>query len=96
VVEDNGIGLPQDQREKLTEPYVTTREKGTGLGLAIVKKIMEDHSGRLMLDDSLGGGARITLFFRTDPDDDKKPAEPQPTAEQRALLTAARVGIHGA
>ena len=96
VVEDNGIGLPKDQREKLTEPYVTTREKGTGLGLAIVKKIMEDHAGRLMLDDSEGGGARITLFFRTDADDNLKPAEAQSSAEQRALLTAARVDIHGA
>ena len=96
MVEDNGIGLPKDQREKLTEPYVTTREKGTGLGLAIVKKIMEDHAGRLLLDDSEGGGARITLFFRTDADDNSKPAEAQPSAEQKALLTANRVGIHGA
>ena len=45
TVEDNGKGLPQQGRERLTEPYVTTRTKGTGLGLAIVKKIMEDHGG---------------------------------------------------
>ncbi|MCC7272774.1 MAG: PAS domain-containing sensor histidine kinase [Alphaproteobacteria bacterium] len=63
VVEDNGRGLPQEGREQLTEPYVTTRAKGTGLGLAIVKKIMEDHGGDLLLDDREGGGARITLVF---------------------------------
>ncbi|MDU8911519.1 PAS domain-containing sensor histidine kinase [Aestuariicoccus sp. MJ-SS9] len=48
---DNGIGLPED-RARLFEPYVTTREKGTGLGLPIVKKIIEDHGGTLTLDDA--------------------------------------------
>ena len=50
-IADNGIGLPQD-RSRLFEPYVTTREKGTGLGLAIVKKIIEEHGGVLKLEDS--------------------------------------------
>jgi two-component system nitrogen regulation sensor histidine kinase NtrY len=62
-VADNGRGLPQQGRERLTEPYVTTRTKGTGLGLAIVKKIMEDHGGDLVLDDNLGGGAVVRLVF---------------------------------
>src|SRR5690349_20789304 len=66
VVEDNGKGLPKTGRERLTEPYMTTRSKGTGLGLAIVKKIMEDHGGLLTLDDREGGGARISLVFRRD------------------------------
>jgi two-component system nitrogen regulation sensor histidine kinase NtrY len=66
VVEDNGKGLPKEGRERLTEPYMTTRSKGTGLGLAIVKKIMEDHGGYLGLDDREGGGARISLVFRRD------------------------------
>ena len=44
-VADDGIGLPKDDRSRLTEPYVTHKPKGTGLGLAIVKKIMEDHGG---------------------------------------------------
>ncbi|MFZ5783921.1 MAG: ATP-binding protein [Pseudomonadota bacterium] len=66
VVEDNGRGLPKEGRERLTEPYMTTRSKGTGLGLAIVKKIMEDHGGLLALDDREGGGARISLIFRRD------------------------------
>ena len=64
VVEDNGIGLPETDRDRLTEPYVTTRSKGTGLGLAIVRKIMEDHQGELRLDDRPGGGAKISLVFR--------------------------------
>jgi two-component system nitrogen regulation sensor histidine kinase NtrY len=66
LVEDNGKGLPTEDRERLTEPYMTTRSKGTGLGLAIVKKIMEDHGGSLTLDDREGGGARISLVFRRD------------------------------
>jgi two-component system nitrogen regulation sensor histidine kinase NtrY len=66
IVEDNGKGLPKEGRDRLTEPYMTTRSKGTGLGLAIVKKIMEDHGGQLLLEDREGGGARISLVFRRD------------------------------
>jgi two-component system nitrogen regulation sensor histidine kinase NtrY len=62
-IEDNGVGLPAKDRDRLTEPYVTTREKGTGLGLAIVKRIAEDHGGELTLADAKGGGARVTLHF---------------------------------
>ena len=65
-VDDNGRGLPQQGRERLTEPYVTTRTKGTGLGLAIVKKIMEDHGGRLQLLDGETGGASVQLQFPAD------------------------------
>ena len=74
AVEDNGIGLPADQRDRLTEPYVTTRTKGTGLGLAIVRKIMEDHNGEILLDDREGGGARISLVFRGATAREKEPA----------------------
>jgi two-component system nitrogen regulation sensor histidine kinase NtrY len=63
-IEDNGRGLPRENRDRLTEPYVTTRAKGTGLGLAIVKKIMEDHNGDLFLEDRDGGGARVSLVFK--------------------------------
>jgi two-component system nitrogen regulation sensor histidine kinase NtrY len=62
-VEDNGKGLPVEERHKLTEPYVTTRGKGTGLGLAIVKKIMEDHHGELILADRPRGGAIVSLIW---------------------------------
>ena len=50
-ISDNGVGLPED-RARLFEPYVTTRDKGTGLGLPIVKKIIEEHGGTLMLTDA--------------------------------------------
>src|SRR3954454_7180738 len=49
---DNGIGLPKMSRARLLEPYVTTREKGTGLGLAIVGRVLEDHGGRIELNDA--------------------------------------------
>ena len=65
-VEDNGRGLPETATRRLTEPYVTTREKGTGLGLAIVKKIMEDHNGDVVLEAAEGGGARVRLVFPKD------------------------------
>ena len=65
-VTDNGIGLPQADRGRLTEPYVTHKPKGTGLGLAIVKKIMEDHGGRLVLEDRPSGpGAVASLIVPT-------------------------------
>jgi two-component system nitrogen regulation sensor histidine kinase NtrY len=51
TVADDGIGLPPGDRSRLVEPYVTHKPKGTGLGLAIVKKVMEDHGGRLTLED---------------------------------------------
>jgi two-component system, NtrC family, nitrogen regulation sensor histidine kinase NtrY len=73
-VTDNGIGLPKENRHRLTEPYMTTRAKGTGLGLAIVKRIMEEHQGRVVLDDAPadfdgGHGARVTLSFTPLPEE---------------------------
>src|SRR6202012_5009170 len=59
---DTGIGLPED-RERLTEPYVTTRVRGTGLGLAIVKKIVEEHLGEIAFLDRPGGGTHVRISF---------------------------------
>ena len=66
TVQDNGTGLPETDLTRLTEPYVTTRDRGTGLGLAIVKKIMEDHGGNLLLENNTDGGALVTLSFPPD------------------------------
>ena len=65
---DNGTGLPKENRNRLLEPYVTTREKGTGLGLAIVGRIVEEHGGTMELFDapevaSGGRGAWVRLRF---------------------------------
>ncbi len=76
---DNGVGLPADLRDRLIEPYVTTRSKGTGLGLAIVKKIMEDHGGDLTLDDLDEGGACVRLIFETGGSEPPTSARPSKT-----------------
>ncbi|MBU6418497.1 MAG: PAS domain-containing sensor histidine kinase [Proteobacteria bacterium] len=69
-VTDDGIGLPETGRDRLTEPYVTHKTKGTGLGLAIVAKIMEDHGGRLELKTAPGGtGAEVSLILPILPED---------------------------
>lgn len=59
---DTGIGLPEE-RERLTEPYMTTRVRGTGLGLAIVKKIVEEHGGDIAFLDRSGGGTHVRIAF---------------------------------
>jgi two-component system nitrogen regulation sensor histidine kinase NtrY len=61
---DTGVGLPED-RERLTEPYITTRVRGTGLGLAIVKKIVEEHMGEIAFLDRAGGGTHVRMTFDT-------------------------------
>jgi two-component system, NtrC family, nitrogen regulation sensor histidine kinase NtrY len=80
---DNGVGLPKENRSRLLEPYVTTREKGTGLGLAIVGRILEEHGGRIELRDASektpgARGAWMQLRFAAEtietPD---APVEPQ-------------------
>jgi two-component system, NtrC family, nitrogen regulation sensor histidine kinase NtrY len=81
---DNGIGLPKENRARLLEPYVTTREKGTGLGLAIVGRILEEHGGRIELRDASekipgARGAWMQLRFT---------AEPLPAAVEAAAVAA--------
>ncbi len=65
IVEDNGPGFPAEVRNRLLEPYVTTREKGTGLGLAIVNRIIADHGGTILLQNRPDGlrGARVRIFL---------------------------------
>lgn len=63
-IADNGIGLPVE-RDRIVEPYMTTRAGGTGLGLAIVKRIVEEHHGTITFADRPGGGTVVTLAFDT-------------------------------
>jgi nitrogen fixation/metabolism regulation signal transduction histidine kinase len=60
-VEDNGAGFPESVLSRAFEPYMTTKAKGTGLGLAIVKKIVEEHGGRIAIENIVGGGARVSI-----------------------------------
>jgi two-component system nitrogen regulation sensor histidine kinase NtrY len=59
---DNGLGFPEKDRDRLIEPYVTTRTRGTGLGLAIVARIVEDHGGLIELDDAPGSIGAVVRF----------------------------------
>jgi two-component system, NtrC family, nitrogen regulation sensor histidine kinase NtrY len=90
---DNGIGLPKDNRRRLLEPYVTTREKGTGLGLAIVGRILEDHGGRIELGDAADKipgqrGAWMRLRFAAE----SAPSSEAQTAAQAATSQLATSG----
>ncbi|HZC57535.1 MAG TPA: PAS domain-containing sensor histidine kinase [Xanthobacteraceae bacterium] len=84
---DNGIGLPKENRARLLEPYVTTREKGTGLGLAIVNRVLEEHGGHLELRDASdktpgARGAWMQLRFSAEPlNAADEPVEPRAAAE---------------
>ena len=60
---DNGAGFSEAVKQRAFEPYVTTKPKGTGLGLAIVKKIIDEHKGRISVDNSAQGGAVVTVVF---------------------------------
>jgi two-component system nitrogen regulation sensor histidine kinase NtrY len=88
-VVDNGVGLPKENRSRLVEPYVTTREKGTGLGLAIVGRILEEHGGAIELRDAaekIPGqrGAWVHMYFtaagKPENNADNRPEEGAPTA----------------
>lgn len=61
VVDDNGPGVPETERQRIFDPYVTHREGGTGLGLAIVRKIVIDHGGDVSVEKSPQGGARFVV-----------------------------------
>jgi two-component system, NtrC family, nitrogen regulation sensor histidine kinase NtrY len=90
-VEDNGVGLPKQNRGRLVEPYVTTRAKGTGLGLAIVQKIVEQHGGTLVLEDAPsrdGQPARGAVIVMTMPQV-QGPAAGAPTVTGAASLGTA-------
>ncbi|HAW96510.1 MAG: hypothetical protein CMJ33_01490 [Phycisphaerae bacterium] len=80
VLEDNGPGIPEELRERIFNPFFTTRETGTGLGLAIVHRIVDAHHGTLSIEDA-GPGARIIMSF---------PAEQDPASEDPGIsLTGA-------
>ena len=96
-ISDNGLGWPEENRHKLLEPYVTTREKGTGLGLAIVAKIVEQHGGTIELRDSpadengrIGACLSFTLPLNAPDDTGTNTDGTSPATEEAApIVTAA-------
>ena len=93
-VVDNGIGLPKENRSRLLEPYVTTREKGTGLGLAIVGRILEEHGGRIELADAAEKvpgqrGAWMRLRFAAEAAESSSDAQPARRTQAPQLATNA-------
>jgi signal transduction histidine kinase len=71
TLEDNGPGISGDRLSRIFEPFFTTKTKGTGLGLAITRRIIEAHHGKIEVDRSELGGARMTISL---------PANDQPKA----------------
>ncbi|NNF17030.1 MAG: HAMP domain-containing protein [Gammaproteobacteria bacterium] len=63
LLEDNGPGIDQEKLSSVFEPYVTSKTKGTGLGLAIVKKIVEEHAGKIHIENRKSGGARVRIIL---------------------------------
>ena len=82
-VMDTGVGLPEE-RERLTEPYMTTRVRGTGLGLAIVKKIVEEHLGEIAFLDRPGGGTHVRMAFDADRLSERERAATEPADDNEA------------
>ena len=63
IIQDNGIGIPQDIINRIYEPYVTSKDNGTGLGLAIVNKIIEEHNGTIKIENRIKDGVKITIML---------------------------------
>jgi len=63
IVQDNGNGFPEHLIARAFEPYMTTKSKGTGLGLAIVKKIVEEHGGKISIENMARGGTQVSVIL---------------------------------
>lgn len=86
AVTDNGKGFPAEGRQRLLEPYMTTREGGTGLGLPIVSKILEEHGGGMeLVDNPAGRGGQVRMWIPK-----------KHIAEEQAAAASARTGSQGA
>ena len=64
---DHGPGVPDDMKDRIFEPYVTTRKGGTGLGLALVRQTVHAHGGHVTVSDAAGGGAQFTITLPAAP-----------------------------
>ncbi len=80
---DTGPGVPDEMREEIFNPFVTTKKTGVGLGLSIVSKIVDGHHGSIHVENGPEGGAVFTLFFPLD-----EGVEPHASAELRPAWTS--------
>jgi two-component system nitrogen regulation sensor histidine kinase NtrY len=86
AVTDNGKGFPVEGRQRLLEPYMTTREGGTGLGLPIVSKILEEHGGGMeLVDNPAGRGGQVRMWI----------PKTKHVASQETSAASARTNSHG-
>jgi signal transduction histidine kinase len=72
-VEDTGIGIPAEERERIFEPYFTTKVSGLGLGLVLTKKIVDAHGGEILVDSTPGKGTRIEVALPVGPPSEEAP-----------------------
>ena len=75
VLADTGPGIPDELREEIFNPFVTTKKTGVGLGLSIVSKIVDGHHGSIRVENAAEGGARFTLFFPLEEVGNRSPSE---------------------
>ncbi|MGB0647620.1 MAG: sensor histidine kinase, partial [Bradymonadia bacterium] len=79
LVCDHGVGIEQEHLEHIFDPFYSTKDAGTGLGLALVQRIVEDHSGRVLVDSVAGEGTRVSVILPID-----QPGEMSKEAEEGA------------
>jgi signal transduction histidine kinase len=72
-VEDTGVGIPAEERERIFEPYFTTKVSGLGLGLVLTKKIVDAHGGEIFVDSTQGKGTRIEVALPVGPPSEGTP-----------------------
>jgi len=71
-ISDSGVGIPLQEKEKIFEPFYTTKDGGTGLGLSIVHKIIENHKGLITVESEVGRGSTFAIFLPTDGDEERR------------------------
>jgi signal transduction histidine kinase len=71
-ISDSGVGIPPQEKEKIFEPFYTTKDGGTGLGLSIVHKIIENHKGMITVESEVDQGSTFAIFLPTERDEETK------------------------
>ncbi|MCF6249382.1 MAG: ATP-binding protein, partial [Desulfobacula sp.] len=97
LIKDNGPGFPKEDRDSLTEPYITKKEKGTGLGLSVVHGIVKNYGGDIHVTSSLGQGSTFDVYFPAVKIEEKNQihhdSKLPPTGNERILLVDDEIGV---